>query len=640
MKRSEFEETSTSTDPKGRRNNNPENNDISTTAGSEPPIASARKHTHVYSTHHKSPLNTALHPPSSRTLPLHPASAATTSMAPRNPFHEHIRNNFPDFEVALKPGSMSYAANIFDDDDDDDDARQQSLVDHSVCSAGNSSILNMSIGARAALNEHLRHIAKYGIDGEKGDSGSCNSSDDRACEGEEDRSPPPCPSTHSLLDEHWENLLDISSRVNLSGEAGSVGEGIFEPTTPSVFEDAFPLHENLMYVASNEVDGDGIEVMTDLSHDFFNSSRVKLLATPERNQNRRLDMVVTRGADPVDALLFDNGSFIHDEPSSFEATNQDRSTSDFLITGYTNLHDSGIFHPSEHVTRITDLQNTTAHSFNPGDISEVRRSPNTSFLSQEHHLELDGETNAETATDPNTLRAQDFSYLSSPNERELQNLSLRRGAGDDSLQKSFPLASPSAISLRRSPRRRLNLVKARSAQHKENVSPEVSSSTSHSKNTGSSLQSVVSSFIDEAKSMAAYMANELEHSFGGFESLPTEFLRALDISGGNSNRNDPPSPISQADSNHSSSHESAKRKSDHGLNIRSNVLSQKETTFSGRQHFRTVVPRRIYGPPANNESGEEQDSFLAVCSNPETHRDGKKPSLVDSFDGAAKRITF
>jgi hypothetical protein len=101
-------------------------------------------------------------PSTLQTVPL-TASITTTTMSPRNPFLEQERNHFPDFEVALTSGPIFTTVN----DEDNEDDQQCSFVDHSVCSGGTSSILKMSIGARAALNEHLRHVAKYGIDGEK-----------------------------------------------------------------------------------------------------------------------------------------------------------------------------------------------------------------------------------------------------------------------------------------------------------------------------------------------------------------------------------------------------------------------------------------------------------------------------------------
>ncbi|KAL3924033.1 MAG: hypothetical protein SGILL_001297, partial [Bacillariaceae sp.] len=123
------------------------------------------------------PLTTSLTPQQAATAPRRPltstagsSAAAAAAAATRNPFYEHQRNNFPDFEVALKPASLCEIFNEEEDHDDDGidypDFQPMTMTDFSVCSGdgGSSSILNMSIGARAALNEHLRHIAKFGID--------------------------------------------------------------------------------------------------------------------------------------------------------------------------------------------------------------------------------------------------------------------------------------------------------------------------------------------------------------------------------------------------------------------------------------------------------------------------------------------
>ena len=63
------------------------------------------------------------------------------------------RENFPNLD------------NVFDTNDTTLEAKQ--ALNESLCSvADSSSSLNMSIGARAALNEHMRHVARHGIDGE------------------------------------------------------------------------------------------------------------------------------------------------------------------------------------------------------------------------------------------------------------------------------------------------------------------------------------------------------------------------------------------------------------------------------------------------------------------------------------------
>jgi hypothetical protein len=152
--------------------------------------------------------------------------------------------------------------------------------------------------------------------------------------------------------------------------------------------------------------------------------------------------------------------------------------------------------------------------------------------------------------------------------------------------------------------------------------------------------SAVSSFLEEAKSMATYVANELEQSFNGLETLPMDFMRVMDLSG--VCRNNPPSPISSAESkNHSSSQDSAKQKSEHQEN--DNCISSKskdEAILLGRKRYRTVVPRRLYQATMDSAMEEEQDSFLAVRSNPETQRSHGESLFSEHPDAVAVRTTF
>ena len=531
--------------------------------------------------------------PSSRTV-----AVATAAMTPRNPFFGRERDNFPDFDIALKPGSPCVGLGSSTEEEEEED----DLVDQSVFSeGGTSSILNMSIGARAALNEHLRHVAKYGIDGEKAHEGSGVDEDHREFpdHGEEEDDQSPGGATDALLDQHWENLLDISSHLNSSGEAGSIvgASGRFLEASHLQRHE-----EDILYNASLEDYGaDSIEVMTDISNDFFNSSRVNLLTTPERNQYQRGSMVVTRDDEPVETLPFQT-------PSS-------------AVTGIRHPGDTD---SSGEGLGVDDPQNTSGMSFNPGDISRIseagsttfRPSPDTSFLFQEAHHPVD--LDVSLIAPAGASSSPQSSFLSDHDNRHA-NVSFAYGKGD------FTPPRPAAQ----------NTVPA--ARHKENISPETSNGhSSDSKNQNSSVQSVVSTFFDEARSMVAYVSNELETSFGALETLPADFLRAMDFSGGDERT---PSPISH----NSSSQESAKRKVEHSTNV--HPSSRLDYGLMGRKRFRTVVPRRIYNTTTFLEAGEEegedeQDSFLAVRSNPETTRNDVEVSLGESVEERAMRTTF
>ena len=73
-----------------------------------------------------------------------------------NPFAEKCRNNFPSLDNAFSSPTKGDSSGSNSSSDDF----------QSVCSQG-SSFLNMSIGAMAALTDHMRQVIKYGIDGEK-----------------------------------------------------------------------------------------------------------------------------------------------------------------------------------------------------------------------------------------------------------------------------------------------------------------------------------------------------------------------------------------------------------------------------------------------------------------------------------------
>lgn len=163
---------------------------------------------------------------------------------PHNPFKEKQRDNFPCLDSVFQ-------------------MKNHSIEIESTCSQG-SSFLNISIGARAALAEHMRHVAKYGIDGEEDENG------DDDCEREEaielhlvERKNP--------LDDQWDYLLSDEHSDNVNGSFAQID-----------------------CIETSAVDT-SFAGLTDISNsaDYFNSSRVKLLVTPERNKNKS-GMVITR----------------------------------------------------------------------------------------------------------------------------------------------------------------------------------------------------------------------------------------------------------------------------------------------------------------------------------------------------------
>lgn len=121
-------------------------------------------------------------PPHSRRVPRPSLRRRST-----DPFYvKDDRNNFPgldeaflsdaiDVEATPKMGSSSkrYSSRAKESSSSSsslDRDPSSLMLDRSVCfdsSSLPSSSLDMSIGARAALSEHLRHIARYGLDGQQ-----------------------------------------------------------------------------------------------------------------------------------------------------------------------------------------------------------------------------------------------------------------------------------------------------------------------------------------------------------------------------------------------------------------------------------------------------------------------------------------
>jgi hypothetical protein len=160
-----------------------------------------------------------------------------------NPF-AHNEQSYPGLDHAFKtlPSSTSPLS----------PDRSSSVI------SAHPSDLNMSIGARAAITEHTRHIARYGLDGESPTltpSSSPNQSDAYSNNHQQQRQ------EHQHQEHHhsdeWDRLMDGTSMSHAS------------------FSSTF-IFEN----SKNQT----LNITCDQSSDFFNSSRVALLATPEKNK--------------------------------------------------------------------------------------------------------------------------------------------------------------------------------------------------------------------------------------------------------------------------------------------------------------------------------------------------------------------
>lgn len=531
----------------------------------------------------------------------------------RNPFSERRRNNFPDINdvFELKTTSSSglnneengfheHHSSIFDDDEEEVYC-QQSDID-------GSSVLNMSIGARAALNEHARYVAKFGIDGEINVqaeiSHASKSSDDINSETR----------TNLMLDEKWERLLDLSRVASSVG--GSSCEGIPSPPTSAMMN----LHiENSSSEKSRFEELSSMEIMTDVSHDFFNSSRVNLLVTPERNKNRINEMVITRDGFGVDDAPLDctSGSYPFGRESGVLCYQNENQKSDSFIEPsqihQRREHDSELQGSSLNLGDISRISNNT--------LSDANCTPDTSF----HNYGSSSFT-----TNFGTRSAGSPPQFSS---------------GSNCKQRSSP--GPSVV-------RQSHVEKDTIPALRNPIIATESESTEKNVNSSSSFQSAISTFIEEARTFARQVANDVEKSMEGMESLPANFLRGIEIG-----RTDVPSPISQVLSSPSTSRQDGLTKeqlneyvNSSGSTIDTNAQYGTKSSspspaigdkiqihLAGRKRYRTVVPRRVYYLDLPSQHfNDEQDSFVAVQSNPETRR--TNISLLESFEEVATNKTF
>jgi len=208
-----------------------------------------------------------------------------------NPFRARTSQqrdeNFPPFEEAFaRTGGTTRAQ----EHHEPRDSRSSSaaLLNQSGC---NSSDANLSISARAALNEHNRHVARYGLDDDEDETqqsarASAGQPRNDKAEGEEDTSNLPAPAPENALDAEWDRLNSSHAMINVS----------HAPSSISTNDDSIHSSPDGRYcdrvVASHSLSGEeAIEVMTDLLSlsgvsDYFNTSRaLEQLRTPESVRN-------------------------------------------------------------------------------------------------------------------------------------------------------------------------------------------------------------------------------------------------------------------------------------------------------------------------------------------------------------------
>lgn len=188
-----------------------------------------------------------------------------------HPFANAPRNSFPDIEDAFASqvetvksasSNSTLRRKRFDPNGHMASPTSSSFVispdrDRSTCShtpSLHNCSLDISIGARAALTEHNRHVNKFGLDGAPTKQRLHH--------------------THHSEDE-WDRLMDGNSQASWSTYKGE--EGSFTTFTGTSFV------APILDTSSTVVEGEFHNLKADTS-DYFNSSRVHDLMTPERNK--------------------------------------------------------------------------------------------------------------------------------------------------------------------------------------------------------------------------------------------------------------------------------------------------------------------------------------------------------------------
>ncbi len=511
---------------------------------------------------------------------------------PHNPFSIRDRENFPNMEAFFGNTLNQTIESISSRDD------------------GESSTLNMSIGARAAITEHLRHVLKYGLDGE-----TQSESQETAA-------------TKNLLDQKWEHFLEQQSSVRNSSASRTGLE---------------------MISASSSCLEQSIEVMTDISHDFFNSSRVQLLATPERNRNR-IHPVSTR--EQVHADADDDDFPLDDEAADIMApellvmnasSSEEHRHSSFLSSSFC----------APDISRISSADDSEPGAFH--------RSPNTSFQFHHNLLRLDEDSHLATedgAANPiilgpsswpvNGLESHqhpfELSFESQPPSRcQSDEVQRRLSSQLFGTHRSFCETNPTQNLILP---RRSNSAPGLAAQdtfNKENQLPRNPFAMKFS-----TSQTRRQLHKDEESSSSSKRLSPTEPAVSALDTLPMNLMEAIELA--RVEEGGALSPISKVGSSHvgifyeSSSSSSRRRRLTQELPVvgyppvasmpaRDASTSTSSSSLTGRKRFRTVVPRRVY-MDSPSQFPDEQDSFGHSSPDCTIERPAQR-SLLDSFEGVA-----
>ena len=271
-----------------------------------------------------------------------------------NPFRQLSESeNFPPFLEAIQEyNDDDDDASFYHDDDDDDDDETNMVA-------------NLSIGAQAALNEHARHVAKFGLDDDfssKYDAETIKKEDDANNGGASQAASP-----SRRLDEEWDRLLDGSfSHVSLSSSL-LLSEQV--PRLLSNMKESSPSQSHL--------EGAPLDLDQDDKNgsSYFDSSRVWALETPERLRKSNDEsacfelrgMVTGRGADTEEI------PFMPTCCTSLETTSPcTKKDSDHTATSLTPPQSNVSFTLQPSPPPLSPLAVTTASEANQGLLSPFK----------------------------------------------------------------------------------------------------------------------------------------------------------------------------------------------------------------------------------------------------------------------------
>lgn len=454
----------------------------------------------------------------------------------RNPFGE--RNNFPSLENAFSSKEMF-------------SIKARPSPNTSVCSYTNS--LDMSIGARAAVTDQWRHVAKYGVDGD---------------ERHEEDAPP-----SSEQDVAWNQLLD---------NAVDISESSCAP--PFVFN-AVP--------TLDEKGHEAVEVsMTETSHsDYFNSSQVLLLATPEKNKNRT-QRILSR-QEELEELQHDQEQSIFSDDG--EASTANSANLSQMFQAAMHLDAEGSF--AVDMSRISGKLFDVDESFGAEDAWGVDVSRISAADSDRNHL---------TPLRGSPSRNFAISFLGeSPTPRRFESPTKTPRHRTQKSPRQFLVSPPSRSSFCLSP------MEAQAASLAGRVGLATKSTTpfpldDESSNDGSFLnlkprgstlfEHRPPSPISQANLSAIELASMDGNSF--MESTPSSDKQNSKQSGSKSHK-----------------HSSGGLRSSNGSSTLTPSPDDRKHANRGedRRRYRTVVPSRVF---FQDEEGHQDDSFAAPPQSP------------------------